>query len=92
MEMNPMLLKGSERLQCIECNCIFFTQTFIFQKISKFKVGAPQDVNVPIPVHRCSDCGAPIQDELDSINEMVKSENNDSNIRNLKPNSSIILS
>jgi DNA-directed RNA polymerase subunit RPC12/RpoP len=92
MELNPLLLKGSDRLKCTNCGCIFFVQTFIFQKINKFKVGSPNDVIVPIPVHRCSDCGTPIQDELESINEMVTPiSQNEGIIKNLIPNSSVII-
>lgn len=72
-QLNPILLKGSNRIMCSDCNGIFFTQTFVFQKISKFKVGSPEDIIVPIPVHRCSDCGTPNMDELAMVNKMVES-------------------
>lgn len=94
-ELNPMLLKGSNRLSCQSCSGIFFNQYLVFQKISKFKVGAPTDVIVPMPVHRCADCGTPIQEDLDLLNELVASvpyspELKNNKIRNLKPNSTII--
>ena len=91
-EINPALLKGSERISCLNCDGIFFQQVNVFQKISKFKVAAPNDVIVPLMLHRCSDCGQPIQDELDMINDMTKANINEPEaiIKNLKPNSSII--
>ncbi len=64
-KMDPYaLLKNSKPEVCPNCDGSFFKQTFMFRRVSKILVGAPQDQLVPIPVFRCDDCGTPIGDMM----------------------------
>jgi len=62
-QMDPTTLINQSKPEiCGNCDGQFFRQTFMFRRISKILVGAPQDQLVPIPVFRCDDCGTPIGD------------------------------
>ena len=90
--INPIILKGSTRLTCENCGGIFFKQVVLFHSISKFKVGATEDVVIPLSVSRCDDCGMPIQAELKHIDELVKVEEIGAAADSIKPrNSGLIL-
>lgn len=73
-QMDPnMLLTQSKPEICPNCDGNFFRQTFMFRRVSKILVGAPQDQLIPIPVFRCDDCGTPIGDmvpdnDVDEVN------------------------
>lgn len=80
-QMDPTTLINQSKPEiCGNCEGQFFKQTFMFRRISKILVGAPQDQLVPIPVFRCDDCGTPIGDMVpDEVEEA-----DDSNIIKMK--------
>lgn len=93
-QFNPAILKGSKTIKCEECGSMFFTTETILQSVSKFKIGSPEDVIIPLNINRCSECGNPITEQLESIFKLIEDvkvpEAND-NIRPLKRNSGLIL-
>lgn len=42
---------------CPKCGSKFFREVVVFKKISKLKVGAPEDIHYPFPIHICDKCG-----------------------------------
>ena len=42
---------------CPKCGGIYFREVVVFKKISKLKVGAPEDIHYPLPIHICDKCG-----------------------------------
>jgi hypothetical protein len=69
-QLDPkVLLSQSKPEVCPNCEGNFFRQTFMFRRVSKILVGAPQDQLIPIPVFRCDDCGTPIGDMVPDANE-----------------------
>jgi len=70
-QLDPKILLNQSKPEiCPQCDGNFFRQTFMFRRVSKILVGAPQDQLIPIPVFRCDDCGTPIGD-------MVPDDNNE---------------
>lgn len=75
-KMDPYaLLKNSKPEVCPNCDGSFFKQTFMFRRVSKILVGAPQDQLVPIPVFRCDDCGTPIGDMVPEDGDAEQAQN-----------------
>lgn len=76
-QLDPTTLMSQSQPEiCAACSGKFFAQVFMFRRISKILVGAPQDQLVPIPVFRCDDCGTPIGDMVpDEVSDI-----DDSNI------------
>ncbi len=76
-QMDPqMLLTQSKPEVCPNCDGNFFKQTFMFRRVSKILVGAPQDQLIPIPVFRCDDCGTPIGDMVPDDNDDTPTNDN----------------
>ena len=68
---NKALLAQSKEISCAQCGGIFFRQTFALRKISKLAVGAPQDIVIPMAIHRCDDCGTPLEEEMITLNKIA---------------------
>lgn len=47
---------------CSECGGIFFDQTTLLRRISRFLTGEPQDTVSPVPVLVCRDCNSPLKE------------------------------
>jgi hypothetical protein len=74
--MSPAgLMTNSVPEDCVSCGGRFFKQTFMFRRVSKILVGAPQDQLIPIPVFRCDDCGTPIGDMVPDEEKLASEPN-----------------
>jgi hypothetical protein len=65
------LIAQSVPEECENCGGEFFTQAFMFRRVSKILVGGTQDQLLPIPVFKCMDCGSPIMDMVPKDEEPV---------------------
>lgn len=54
------LMANSKPHTC-ECGGVFFKQVFNIRSVSKIIAGTPDDAMMPIPMWRCDDCGAPVE-------------------------------
>lgn len=57
--MNPeqqIDLSKSSGLICQNCEGIFFKQSILLRRFSKFYTGTPEDPIVPVAVFRCEQC------------------------------------
>lgn len=59
-------LINSEAYRCVQCNGLFFDQTFIFRKFNKYTIAALTDSYMPIPILICRDCGMPVRESMPS--------------------------
>jgi uncharacterized Zn finger protein len=59
-----LTLEQSTGFECNSCGGLFFKQSLIIRKWSKFLTGQPQDHIEPVPVFRCDDCGDLLKDFL----------------------------
>lgn len=67
-QITQEMVENADDLSCPSCGCVFISTVVNYKRISKFHLGTPQDALVPIPIHRCSDCG-----EIFDIEEAIKS-------------------
>lgn len=51
-------------LKCENCSGMFFTESYMFKKVSKVITGTPEDAIVPIRAYRCQDCGEVLKELL----------------------------
>lgn len=56
-------LPNAKSLEC-ECGGVLFRQVMVLKEINKILIGSPQNLIIPIEVHRCDDCGAVLESLL----------------------------
>lgn len=66
------ILKTAKPIICKQCAGQFFKQVFLLNHVSKVVIAAPEDVNIPIPIWRCDDCGTPVMEKHEP--EVAKNE------------------
>jgi len=55
------VMQNSKAHQCIHCNGVFFKQVVTIRVVSSLLSGTGREVLAPIPMFRCDDCGAPVE-------------------------------
>lgn len=75
------IMKHSSEITCKECGCMFFKQVVSLRRVSKLILAAPTDQVMPIPIFRCDDCGAPLQNLIDEEPEPTNDEKPTSNLK-----------
>ena len=59
-------LSQTTGVECSNCHGIFFKQSVLIRKISKFLTGEPEDRIIPMVIFRCDDCGEVFKDQFPS--------------------------
>ena len=66
-QITETMVENADTIACIHCGGYFITTVVEYKLISKIVLGTPQPAIVPIPIHRCSDCG-----EVFDMEEAIK--------------------
>lgn len=69
-EVTKEMLDNAVDLVCPSCGCMFINPVVQYKLVNKLLIGTPQDMLIPIPVNRCSDCG-----EVFDIEQAVEAAN-----------------
>jgi len=77
-QMNQQIvsqLKNATDATCDECSCTKFVPVFIIKRLSALVSPTAQDMNIPIQLFQCSECGHINKEWLPDIEEDAEETN-----------------